>query len=339
MRIFSVHELRGSEREGLRALARKNVGSKDAFEEWDRPEIYGVHEGDEMVVFTPGFVIEFAILRIHHYRDSALLSKVVRHFLERPVLSTLAVLVDLAPWSPHRGLELYPAAELDGTAFTTARLQPEACGDPVGVSLSTVIDVGAAQIGDKSVVWHPRPVPIEMRLTNKHIDIHFPLLVWPARGEVWWFVHVHWMGQDVLEGVGAGEPDPDCQVLDLSDPLGMASLEIPGDGRFERSRMWSAGRLLGTVCQWEEGLDLYHFTLAGIPMRQQFTEWEQRKNTHLRRAYAVIFTRARHAAYTIQRCWKRAVSDPGFAVARRRLQREFEELQSISIHQATSVST
>ncbi|CAK0769465.1 hypothetical protein CVIRNUC_003669 [Coccomyxa viridis] len=322
MQIFSVQDWSPREKDVVRDLFQKTFTedvcppeemcprtTPEPFEAWDN--LHLAVGGNSSVLYTPWDSGNFIAVRVHQCNDATMLSKVVDYILAGAVHAAppLAALVNLPPWHPHPHLELYPAPDLSGTPFTTARsVRGPSSADGPSATLSTTIDLGVAHTGDDAVTCHPKPVPIQLELTADSIRIDLPLVTWPLSQKTDTCLHLRWMG-DVL----TLNPVRPCMFLH----------SIKG------AQNWFCGSLVrehfGLA---EEPPDLYHFTLSALPLRDPYySSWPGTRELHrLRQALAWILTRARRAARIIQRCWRRALYDPTFVRARNRLLREYAEL-------------
>ena len=290
----------------------------DPWADWDRPDVIWASHASSNVVYCILDTPRLFALRVFHSDCDALLDALVYRLLERDK-TAVAAMIDRPPW-PISKLRLQPCAPICGRAFTAAVIHRKAHPEHVVASATLHVRLGLSSYSPLDpVFWYPHAVPITLKLSGSFLFIDLPPMPFLVdQGRHDHCLHLRWGDHLLLDRRHYVRP---CkfntyafqarQLLfdgshldDLLDPLTYTRPHTP---------------------------DLLLVTLEAIPLhdRQALRDIYLDELRHLRHALAFLLTRARRAAYTIQRHWRRAICDPSYALARRRLQKEFAALATL----------
>ncbi|CAK0765287.1 hypothetical protein CVIRNUC_003243 [Coccomyxa viridis] len=295
----------------------------DPWDDWDRPDVIWASLPSSNVVYCVLDTPRLFALRVFHSDCDALLDALVYRLLERDY-TAVAAMVDRPPW-PTSKLRLQPCGPICGRAFTAAVIHRKARPEQVAASATLYVRIGLSPYSPLDPIsWHPHTVPITLTHSGTFLWIDLPPMPFLVdRDHSNHCLHMRWGDHDLLDR---------CHYV---RPCKFTTYAVQG------RQLLLDGSHIDNLCEWPEdprtytrphAPDLLLVTLQAIPLhdRQAPRDIYLDELHPLRHALAFLLTRARRAAYTIQRHWRRAFCDPSFALARRRLLREYAALAALA---------
>ncbi|CAL5226083.1 g8898 [Coccomyxa viridis] len=296
--------------------------SPDPWDDWDRSDVIWASLASSNVIYCVLNTPRLFALRVFHSDCDALLDALVYRLLERDY-TAVAAMVDRPPW-PTSKLRLQPCGPICGRDFTAAVIHRKARPEQIAASATLYVRLGLSPYSPPDPIsWHPHTVPITLQLSGTFLFIDLPPIPFLVdRGRHDHCLHLRWGDHDLL----------DCSHY--VRPCKFPTYAV------QARQLLIAGSHIDHLCEWPEDPitwtrppvpDLLLVTLQAIPLldRQAPRAIYLDELHPLRHALTFLLTRARRAAYTIQRRWRRAICDPQFALARRRLYREFAALDPL----------